>query len=204
MTFFKKSLIIFTLVIISISSNSLAKPVVGQKAPEFSTKDSNGNEFVLKEQSGSIVVLEWTNHKCPFVKKHYDGNNMQNLQKEFTEKGVKWVSVISSAEGKQGYLKNGIEANKVFEERASSPSSIIRDPSGKIGRTYQAATTPHMFIINKEGVLVYAGAIDSIPSANKDDVSKAEKYFANALNETIAGKPISKPVTTPYGCSVKY
>lgn len=201
---FKKILVASLIVTLFASSNTIAKPTVGEMVTDFTTQDSNGNEFKLSEQKGKIVVLEWTNNHCPFVKKHYDTNNMQELQTKYTTAGVTWVSIISSAEGKQGYLENGEEANKVFADRNSKPSIIIRDPSGEIGRMYQAATTPHMFVINAEGTLVYAGAIDSIASADKGDVEKADNYVAAALDETIAGKPVSKAVTTPYGCSVKY
>ena len=200
----KKFFSILAISLTLVSLNVSAAPIVGDVAPALKANDTNANEFSLANQKGKIVVLEWTNHDCPYVKKHYETNNMQSLQKKYTEQGVVWVSIVSSATGKQGYLENGKEANEVFKGRNSKPTHIIRDESGKIGKTFQAATTPHMFIIDAEGKLAYQGAIDSRPTASKDDVEGATNYVANALDELIAGKAVSKPVTSAYGCSVKY
>lgn len=200
----KKYLILPVLVIILTMHSSYASPVVGEVAPNFKAMDTNANAFELSAQKGKIVVLEWTNHQCPFVRKHYESKNMQSLQKKYIEQEVVWVSIISSSPGKQGYLESGSEANRIFKERDSAPSHIIRDENGKIGKLYNAATTPHMFVVNKDGKLVYQGAIDSISSADKDDIVKAENFVANALDAIMQSKEVVDPVTTPYGCSVKY
>jgi len=194
----------FILSLAIVAPNMANAATVGSAAPEFKAMDSNAKEFKLSDQKGKIVVLEWTNHKCPFVKKHYETNNMQKLQADYTAKDVVWVSIISSAPGKQGYLESGKEANQNFADRKSAPSYIIRDDSGKIGKMYKAATTPHMYIVDAEGNLAYQGAIDSIPTASGGDVAKATNYVSTALDELIAGKPVSKPVTSSYGWSVKY
>lgn len=177
---------------------------VGITAPNIKSQTIKGEEFDLANQKGQIVVLEWTNLDCPFVKKHYDSNNMQNLQKKYVGQGVTWVSIVSSAEGKQGYFAENANAVKAFEAKGSNASHVILDPSGKYGNIYQAKTTPHMYVINKEGVLAYAGAIDSIASADKDDVKAADNYVAGAIDDLMAGKKVQKPVTESYGCSVKY
>ncbi|HCR85054.1 MAG TPA: thioredoxin family protein [Alphaproteobacteria bacterium] len=197
-----------------IKTDAAAKPkfpVVGESAPEITAKDIKGNDFSLAAQKGKLVVLEWTNPECPFVKKHYESNNMQTIQKKYTEavndkneKQIVWVSILSSARGKQGYQSSDKEAQKTFEEQKSKADHIILDAEGIIGKTYGAKTTPHMFVVDKEGKLAYAGAIDSIASADSMDVEKAENYVAKALDELIAGKKITTPVTDPYGCSVKY
>ncbi len=198
----------YTLAIVILISyqanNAIAKPIVGEVALPFKAMNTNAEMFDLDANKGKIVVLEWTNHLCPFVKKHYETNNMQSLQKKYTSKDVVWVSIISSASGKQGYLETGTEANNIFKDRNSNPSHIIRDESGKIGKLYQATTTPHMFIIDKEGRLAYQGAIDSIPSASKNDVSRARNYVSLALDELIAGKEVTKKSSSSYGCSIKY
>ena len=157
----------------------------------------------FEKYKGKTVVLEWLNHGCPFVRKHYDSGNMPALQKEFTAKGVVWLSVISSAPGEQGHS----DAKKAQEEKLkykSAASEIILDESGEIGRHYGAKTTPHMYIINPQGELVYQGAIDSIADTNHDSIAKAEPWFKNALNETLSGKKVKRPTTKAYGCSVKY
>ncbi len=200
-----KKTILTLMTICFIGSSGPANAVtVGEDAPDFKTNDVNGAEFSLSAQKGKIVVLEWTNPQCPFVKKQYDSNSMQALQKKYTEAGVVWVSVNSSAEGREGYLASDSEAKKLITDKQASSSFYIRDSIGDIGKSFRATTTPHMFIIDKSGKVVYAGAIDSIPSANKDDVAKAENYVAVALDELLAGKEVTKQNTTAYGCSVKY
>jgi hypothetical protein len=166
--------------------------------------DSNARMFDIAENNGKIIVLEWTNHLCPFVKKHYETGNMQALQSKYTDKDVIWVSIVSSANDKQGHIDTNEEANIVFSDRGSNPSHIILDESGEIGKLYQAATTPHMFVIDREGKLAYQGAIDSISSASKGDVEKADNYVSLALDEILEGKEVSKKISSPYGCSVKY
>ncbi|NJK91672.1 MAG: thioredoxin family protein [Blastochloris sp.] len=176
---------------------------VGKPAPDFKLTDTNGKSHNLSDFKGKTVVLEWINHGCPFVVKHYASGNMQKLQKTYTAKDVVWLSICSSAEGKQGYMKPE-EWNKTTAEKGAAPTAVLLDADGKVGQLYGAKTTPEIFIINPEGVLVYEGAIDSIKSTDQADVAKAENYVSKALEELMAGKPISTASTPPYGCSVKY
>jgi peroxiredoxin len=176
---------------------------VGEPAPDFTLTDSNGKTHTLAEFKGKNVVLEWTNHDCPFVKKHYESDNMQNLQKKYTEQDVVWLSIISSAKGKQGFV-SGEKANDLTKTRNAHPSFVLFDTNGSTGKIYGAKTTPHMYIIDKEGKLIYKGGIDSIQSANKDDIAKATNYVDKALTEHLAGKPVSETNTAFYGCSIKY
>lgn len=175
----------------------------GETAPDFSLKDSKDNVQKLSTYAGKFVVLEWMNPECPFVKKHYSVGNMQKLQKEYTAKGVAWLSIISSAPGKQGYC-TGPQAEANRKDQKASPTAILLDPSGEVGQKYGAKTTPHIFIINPEGKIIYAGAIDSIRSTNSADCSKADNYVREALDAAMAGKPVPHPSTQPYGCGVKY
>lgn len=145
-------------------------------------------------------MLEWINHGCPYVKKHYDGQNMQKLQKAATEKGVIWLSICSSAEGKQGY-ETAEDAKATAKAKGSAATGIILDPEGTIGRKYGAKTTPHMYIINADGILVYNGAIDDSP---RGEIESAKNYVKAALSELLSGKEISVKTNQPYGCSVKY
>ncbi len=176
---------------------------VGEPAPNFTGVDSNGKTHRLSDFKGKTVVLEWTNHECPFVRKHYESNNMQKLQKTATSDGVVWLSVVSSAPGQQGNV-NGQKANELTKTRKAAPTAVLLDPQGTIGRTYNARTTPHMFVIAPDGKLAYAGAIDSQPSRDKAELSKAQNYVTAALKAVKSGQPVSKPMTQPYGCSVKY
>jgi peroxiredoxin len=180
-----------------------AATAVGKPAPDFSAVDSNGKMHTLKQYRGSLVVLEWTNDQCPFVRKHYGTDNMQALQREATAQGVVWLSVISSAPGMQGYV-SGDEANSLTKQRKAAPTAVLLDPKGEVGHAYGAKTTPHMYIIDREGVLVYMGGIDDTPSTDWEDVKTAKNYVHVALNEIMAGQPVSNAVTRPYGCSVKY
>lgn len=176
---------------------------IGSKAPDFTLTDSMGKTRSLSDFAGKNVILEWTNHECPFVKKHYGSDNMQKLQKKYTAKDVVWLSIISSAPGKQGFVDSE-EANRLSKDRGAAPSAVLFDPNGTVGKEYDAKTTPHMYIINTEGDLVYAGGIDSIQSANPSDIAKADNYVELAMAEVLSGKEVSKPLTRPYGCSVKY
>ena len=185
------------------ASSNAAAPEVGKLAPDFETTDAAGNPFKLSDHKGSIVVLEWTNHECPFVVKHYGSGNMQKLQEETTAKGVKWISINSSAEGRQGNT-SAEEALKIVEEQGSKPSVKILDPSGTIGKLYDAKTTPHMFVIDKDGTLAYAGAIDSDSGFSSKGIEGAENYVMAALDDLNAGNAVRTPSTKPYGCSVKY
>ena len=175
----------------------------GQQAPDFTLNDSKGQPRKLSEFRGKVVVLEWLNHDCPFVKKHYSGGNMQKLQKEYTAKDVIWLSIISSAPGKQGH-RTGPQADADTKDKNASPTSVLLDPAGEVGQKYEAKTTPEMFVIDKEGKVIYAGAIDSIKSTDSADIAKAENYVRQALDAALAGKPVPTPSTRPYGCSVKY
>ena len=187
---------------LGVTAAAQAAPKVGEPAPAFSATDSNGKTVQLSDYRGKFVVLEWSNAECPFVKKHYAGN-MQALQKEETAKGVAWLTVISSAPGKQGHV-DGKQANALTQERGAAPTAVLLDPSGKIGHAYDAKTTPHMFVIDPKGTLVYMGGIDSIASADAEDIPKAKPYVKLALAEALAGKPVTESVTKPYGCGIKY
>lgn len=180
-----------------------AVPKVGEAAPAFTATDSNGKTVKLSDYLGKTVVLEWTNDGCPFVQKHYSSGNMQSLQKDAAAKGVVWLSVISSAPGKQGHV-DGAGANALSKERSASPAAVLLDPSGKLGHSYEAKTTPHLFIVDAKGKLAYMGGIDSIATADPADIKTAKPYVKLALAELAAGKPVSEAVTKPYGCSIKY
>lgn len=181
---------------------AMSAPVVGEKAPVFTAVDSNGVTHSLSDFMGKTVVLEWTNHQCPFVKKHYDNGDMQALQKEAGD-DVVWLSIVSSAPGNQGHV-TGEEANEQTKLRDAAPTAVILDPSGEVGKMYDAKTTPHMFVIDASGTLVYAGAIDDNNSANPADVPTANNYVRAALNSLKAGEAIAVSQTQAYGCSVKY
>jgi peroxiredoxin len=182
---------------------ALADAVVGQPAPSFTLPDANGKAHALAEYAGKVVVLEWWNHECPFVGKHYGSGNMQKLQREWTAKGIVWLTVSSSGPGKQGHV-DGPKAAALMKEKSGGPTAVLLDPDGKVGRTYGAKTTPHMFVIGAEGRLVYAGGIDDKPSTDRADVATAKNYVAAALGEILAGRPVSTPTSPPYGCGVKY
>lgn len=180
-----------------------AAPKLGAAAPAFSLTGADGTTHSLEQYKGKLVVLEWTNHECPFVKKHYGSGNMQSLQKEFTAKDVVWLSVITGEKGKQGVV-SAAEAQELTKSRGAAPTAVLFDPSGDTGRAYGAKTTPHMYVIDTQGKLIYAGGIDSIDSKDPEDIAKATPYVKLALNEALAGKPVTTAVTKPYGCSVKY
>lgn len=180
-----------------------AAPEVGQPAPAFSGTDTDGKVWSLDELQGEPVILEWTNHDCPYVQKHYGAGNMQALQREATADGYLWLSVISSAPGKQGHVSAG-KADELTASRDAAPTAVLLDESGAIGRAYGAQTTPHMFIIDDAGTLVYMGGIDNRPTSDPADIEGAENYVRMALADLAAGEPVQRPVTRPYGCSVKY
>jgi peroxiredoxin len=175
----------------------------GAAAPDFSVLDANGVTRTLAEFRGQTVVLEWTNHGCPYVRKHYDAGNMQTLQQEATANGVVWLQVISSSPGTQGYLDGPGALARVQTENAH-PTATLLDPEGVMGRAYGATNTPHMYIINAEGQLVYQGAIDDRPSARADTLEGANNYVRAALADISAGRAVATPQTQAYGCSVKY
>lgn len=176
---------------------------VGKPAPEFSAMGSDGKTHALGDYKGKIVVLEWLNHGCPYVRKHYETGNMQALQKELADKGVVWLSIISSAPGQQGH-SSPAKANTDAETNGAHPAAILLDENGAVGRLYEAKTTPHMFVVAADGTLVYKGAIDDQPTFAQETVKGAKNYVRQAVSETGEGKPVTDAVTTPYGCSVKY
>lgn len=175
----------------------------GKTVPDFTLTDANGKSHALSEYKGKFVVLEWFNPDCPFVKKHYNSGNMQNLQEMYTQKGVIWLAINSSAVGKEGNYAPGAINDWAKKEMAKATAFLL-DSDGKVGKTYGAQTTPHMFIIDQQGVLIYQGAIDSIPSADMADIAKSQNYTQMALDEAMAGKAVTTPATKSYGCSVKY
>ena len=185
-----------------ISHAAFAAPELGNAAPEFTVTASNGATISIAQMKDDIVVLEWSNPECPFVKKFYESGTMQGLQNRYTKQGVKWIRIVSSAPGKQGHM-DAEAANKWITEHDIAASATLLDESGEIGRLYDAKTTPHMFIINK-GVLTYMGAIDSIRSPYPQDIEKAEAYVANQLDALLTGKKVEPQSTQPYGCGVKY
>ena len=176
---------------------------VGEPAPDFQATDSNGRAHKLSNEHGKFVVLEWHNNGCPYTRKHYESGNMQRLQKEWTGKGVVWFTVISSAQGEQRYV-TAQQENDYLKQMNASPTAALLDPQGEVGRLYSAKTTPHMFVINPAGVLVYDGAIDDKATTEQADIAGAKNYVSQALEEAASGKPVSTPTSRPYGCSVKY
>jgi peroxiredoxin len=181
--------------LVSLSSFALE---TGKPAPDFTL-----GEVKLSNFKGKVVVLEWLNHGCPFVRKHYESGNMQSLQEKYTKKNVVWISIISSAEGKQGFVDAaGAAADKA--KNKSLASEILLDPTGKVGMLYEAKTTPHLFVIDKAGTLVYQGAIDDKPDTDKESVKGAKNYVAEALDLVLDGKKVTHATTKSYGCSVKY
>lgn len=198
-----KKLAALTLSLAAVTSLAFAEPQIGQPAPAFTLKDSDGKEHSLSDFKGKVVVLEWLNHGCPFVVKHYESGNMQKLQKDYTGKGVVWLSVVSSAPGKQGHMSPE-DTNKTKAEKGSAATAILLDEDGTVGKLYNAKVTPEMFIINSDGVLVYGGAIDDKKSTDTADIAGAKNYVAQALDEVLDGKPVSETTSTAYGCSVKY
>ncbi len=180
-----------------------ASPALDAPAPAFSASTADGKPLSLAELKGKTVVLEWTNHDCPYVRKHYGSGNMQAQQKEATANGVVWLQVLSSAPGQEGFV-DGATARKLNADRHAVPSATLLDPKGELGRLYQARTTPHLFIIRPDGTLAYKGGIDSIASADKADIARAEPYVKLALADLAAGRKVAQPSTKPYGCSVKY
>jgi peroxiredoxin len=189
--------------VLTLATPLLADAVPGKPAPEFTATDSNGKSVKLADFKGRTVVLEWTNDGCPYVGKHYKSGNMQALQKAAADKGVVWLSVISSAKGEQGYV-DGAGANKLTADRKALPAAVLLDPAGTIGHAYGATSTPHMYIVDKDGRLVYAGAIDDKPTSNVADVAGARNYVKEALAAVADGKPVAVAATRAYGCSVKY
>ncbi len=185
------------------TANGAPEPRIGEPAPAFTASDSAGKTHSLADYAGKLVVLESINHECPFVKKHYSTGNMQKLQAQYAEKGVVWFSVASSAPGKPGHYTAELWQQKITET-ASKAAAVLLDTDGKVGRAYGAKTTPHMFVIGKDGTLLYRGAIDSDSSVDPKKVAGARNYVAAALDAALQDKPVETAETKPYGCSVKY
>ena len=197
------ALLVCAATLLAAPRDAAADAVVGQPAPAFTLTGTDGKPHSLSEYEGKYVVLEWLNHDCPFVRKHYGGGNMQKLQKKWTAQDVVWLSINSSAPGKQGNYPPE-EANELTKEKGAAPTAVLLDPDGTVGRAYGARTTPHMFVIDPQGVLIYAGGIDDKPSTDPADVPLARNHVDHALTEALAGKPVTVATSTPYGCSVKY
>jgi len=199
------SLAIPLLVLVSIGARAIAadRAAVGAPAPAFTLPDAAGKSRSLADFRGKYVVLEWVNFGCPFVRKHYDSGNMQDLQKLYTSSGVVWLSICSSAPGKQGYFEGNELTERIAEEKSSATAYLV-DTEGNVGQAYGAMTTPHMYIINPQGRVIYAGGIDDKASTKKEDLKTAVNYVREALNAALAGKPVVVATSTPYGCSVKY
>ncbi|MEY2510479.1 MAG: hypothetical protein QOE26_1242 [Verrucomicrobiota bacterium] len=200
-----KTKLLTTLLTLAASTAIFAadSPAVGTTAPDFSLTDSKGKTQTVSQYKGKYVVLEWFNPDCPFVKKHYGSGNMQKLQEELTAKGVVWLSIDSSAPGLEGNL-SAEQAEKKIAEWKTKQTALVLDPDGKAGRSYGAKNTPHMFVINPEGKIIYEGAIDSKATPNPSDIASSTNYVKVALEESLAGKTVTNANTKPYGCSVKY
>jgi len=199
----RRSVLLGSAALVLAPASAFAAADLGKPAPAFSATDSNGKSWSLAELKGKVVVLETSNQDCPYVRKHYNSTNMQTQQREAAAKGVVWLTVASSAPGEQGFV-TAAQANELTAKRNAVPAAFLLDPQSRIARAYGATVTPHMYIIDGSGVLVYKGGIDSIPSSSTSDVPKAKQYVRVALDEVLAGKPVTEASTRPYGCSLKY
>ncbi|MCC6262587.1 MAG: thioredoxin family protein [Bryobacterales bacterium] len=202
----QKSVLTVTLLALLAAAFTLpapAKAKVGDMAPEFAVTDMHGKSHKLSDFSGKFVVLEWLNYGCPFVGKQYGSGNMQSLQKQWTAKNVVWLSVISSAPGEQGHSA-GTKAVADYKAKGSNATTVLLDENGAVGKAYGAATTPHMFVVDPKGKLIYNGAIDDKPTTDQADIKTAKNYVSAALTEALAGKAVSTSTSQPYGCNVKY
>src|SRR5258708_15614442 len=197
-----RHLILLACALLALLASAFAARV-GEPAPGFTAVDSNGKQQRLSDYKGKYVVLEWHNQGCPYTKKHYASGNMQRLQKEWTAKGVVWLTVISSAPGTQGFVTPSQE-NDYLKTVNAVPTAVLMDPGGSLGHLYGAKTTPHMFIIDSNGTLIYNGAIDDHPTSDQSDIASSKNYVSAALQEATNGKPVTEPATRPYSCSVKY
>jgi peroxiredoxin len=188
---------------ITVGTDAFASPQTGTSAPGFTAVDSKGKRHTLAAYKGKIVVLEWTNHECPYTVKHYATGNMQALQMAATESGAIWLTVVSSRPGSQGHVE-ALEADKLTADRHAHPTAVLLDPAGDLGKLYGARVTPHMYVIDASGMLVYMGAIDDRPTADHASVKGARSYVREALDAVAAGRPVAVASTRPYGCTVKY
>ena len=201
----KRTLSSFAFVIASLvgAASVHAAPTLGQPAPDFTLTDTTGKSHKLSDFAGKIVVLEWVNDGCPYVKGQYGSKNMQTLQQTYTAKGVVWLSICSSSKGQQGN-HSAADWEAIRQTQGHRSTALLLDEPGKVGRLYDAKTTPHMFVIDAQGKLAYNGAIDSSRSSKPDEITKSENYVAAAVDALLSGKPVAKPTSTPYGCGVKY
>ncbi len=195
-------LVISSLLLVSLPVLSANALKVGTPAPDFTAKDSKAQSESLSQYRGKFVVLEWTNRDCPYTKKQYNSGNMQRMQKQWTAKGVVWLTVLSSAPGQDGYL-TAAEENANVGKVGAAPTAVLLDPDGRLGHEFEAKTTPHMFVIDPKGTLIYEGAIDSKPTTDPADVKGADNYVSDALTAAMAGRPVALSYTRPYGCAVK-
>jgi peroxiredoxin len=195
-------LIAFTALAV-LAAPASAAPVVGKPAPNFKLRDVDGRVVTLSDYKGKTVILEWNNPECPFVRKHYDSGNMQKTQAVAAANGAVWLSINSSAPGKQGHM-SAAQAKAVVAKEKARASAYLLDPRGAVGKGYGAKTTPHLYVINAAGTLVYAGGIDDKPTKDKDDIAGARNHVLAALSELKAGKAVSVATSRPYGCAVKY
>jgi peroxiredoxin len=186
-----------------VSTLPLFAARIGETAPAFTSTDTYGHQHSLRQYKGKFIVLEWTNQGCPYTQKHYNSGNMQRLQKEWTSRGVVWLTVISSAPGQQGYV-TAEQENDYVKRMGASPTVVLLDPKGDLGHLYGAKTTPHMFVISPQGELIYDGAIDDKPTTDQSDIAGAKNYVTAALEEAMASRPVQIATNRPYGCSVKY
>ncbi len=198
-----KKIILALTALVLCTAPAFAAPEINKPAPDFTAATIAGQPFTLSEHKGKIVVLEWNNPECPFVKKHYDSKNMQATQKAAVEKGAEWIVINSSAPGKQGNV-TAAEAGKIMIEAGGAPTAEILDATGEVGKLYGASTTPHMFVIDKDGNVAYMGAIDDQPTPDPKTVEGAKNYVLAAVDSLVAGTPVETSITQPYGCSVKY
>ena len=190
--------------LLGTTASATAAPEIGQPAPAFRLPSESGKEVSLSDFKGKIVVLEWTNEGCPFVKMHYESGNMQGLQERYAAKGVVWLSVVSSALGKQGHFEDAEAATEWKRSVSGKQAAILLDPEGAVGRAYGAKTTPHMFVVGKDGTLLYDGAIDDKPGTSARGRKNVKNWVKKALDEALKGAKVTVPLTRPYGCSVKY
>jgi peroxiredoxin len=203
MTQMNRRLLVVLAAAVAIAAPAYAAPVLGQAAPEFRAVDADGKTRALSEFRGKTVVLEWTNNGCPYVQKHYNSGNMQGLQKQATKEGIVWLTVISSAPRTQGYL-TPTQAKAWKAKAGAASTAVLLDPTGVVGRAYDAKVTPHMYVVDRTGKLVYMGGIDDKPSPDPQTLKTARNYLVAALSDVKAGRPVAQAVTRPYGCSVKY
>lgn len=202
-TFFVTGVCALVLGLAVPTSAAQSQATLGEAAPNFTLQDTEGDTHRLSDYEDQYVILEWLNFECPFVGKHYGSGNMQELQQTFTEKGVVWLSIVSSAEGKQGYYPpDEMKAKK--QEHEGQMSAILMDPSGAVGRAYGAKVTPHMYVISPDGELLYKGGIDDKPTTDQADIAGAENYLRNALTQAMNGEEVEPKTAQPYGCTVKY